>query len=69
MIDDRLADVNLLCAVSTLFRGGVRRWWRINRDYIATWPEFKVHFKRMYVKGCNEEDVWTDLRRQTKAEG
>ena len=63
--DDRLADVEILCAISTVLRGGARRWWRINRDYIATWSEFKVHFKRMYIKECDEADVWTDSRRRT----
>ena len=50
VIDDRLADVEILCAVSTVVRGGARRWWRINRDNMATWLEFKVHFKRMYMR-------------------
>ena len=42
VIDDRLADVEILCAVSTVLRRGARRWWHINRDYIATWSEFKA---------------------------
>ena len=67
VIDDRLADVEILCAVSTVLRVGARRWWRINCDDIPTWSEFKVHFKRMYVKECDEEDLWMDLRRRTQA--
>ena len=50
VIDDRLADVEVLCAVSTVLREGARRWSRTNRHFIATWLEFKAHFKCMYVK-------------------
>ena len=54
--------------MSTVLRGGARSWGRINRDYIATWSEFKVHFKRMYIKDCDKEDPWMDLRRCTQAD-
>ena len=35
---------------------------------IGTWSEFKVHFKRMYVRDCGEENLWTDLHQNTQAE-
>ena len=68
VIDGQLADVEILCAVSTILHGGARHWWRTNRDFIGTWSEFKFYFKRMYVKEFDEEDLWTDLRRRAQAE-
>ena len=49
VVNGRMADYEILCAVSTVLRSGVRRWWRTQRDSISTWAEFKQDLKRMYI--------------------
>ena len=50
VVDSRMADYEILCAVPTLLRAGARHWWRTQCDVISTWAEFKQDFKRMYIQ-------------------
>ena len=54
VLEGRLTDYEIL---STVLQGEARRWWRTSRDRIATWGEFKEHFRRAYVREFDEEDV------------
>ena len=68
VVEERLADDEILCAVSSVLRKGARVWWRASRDMIKTWDDFKTQFKRMYLTEVDEEDLWEDLRRRTQGE-
>ena len=68
VVDGRMANYEILCAVSTVLRRGVRRWWCTQLDVISTWAEFKQEFNRMYIQECDEEDLWADLRRRKQGE-
>ena len=43
VLEGRMADVEILSAVSTVLKGEGWHWWRTSRNVIETWGEFKVH--------------------------
>ena len=55
--EGRMADCEILSAISSVLRKGAKRWWRANREDIFTWAEFKTQFKLMYLKDYDEEDL------------
>ena len=68
MVDEWMAvDAKILRAVLMVLRGGVRRWWRKDRDVTGKWSDFIVPFKCIYVRKCDEENLCADLRRRTQA--
>ena len=68
VVEERMADDEILCAVSSILRKSARVWWRASRHMIKTWDDFKTQFKRMYLTDYDEKDLWEDLRRRTQGE-
>ena len=68
VLEGRMWDVEILGAISDVLKGEARRWWRIIREDVKTWVDFKFRFRRMFISEYEEKDLDADLRSRTQVE-